>query len=135
MLVFGGGNTLYLMYQLTRSGLAKLLPKLLKNKIYVGISAGSMVASKSLAVTVSRSRTLYSKKTGEYKGDNGLGFVNFHIRPHLNSPHFPKVCDKHLKEVAKHITDTIYAIDDDSAVKVIDGKEEVVSEGKWLRYN
>jgi len=46
VLIFGGGNTYHLMYWLEKSGLKKLLPKLLESKVYVGISAGSMVTTK-----------------------------------------------------------------------------------------
>lgn len=133
IIVVGGGNTFHLMHHLVKSNLAKMLPELLESRVYVGISAGSIVTSKT--VVVSQSQRLYSEEIGEYKGNAGLGFVDFHIRPHLNSPHFPKVRDKYLKEMAKEIADTVYAIDDDSAVKVINGKEEVISEGEWLRYN
>jgi dipeptidase E len=43
ILFFSGGYTPHLMNWLKKSGLAVLLPKMLKNKVYVGISAGSMV--------------------------------------------------------------------------------------------
>ena len=37
VLLFGGGNSFYLIYWIRTSGLDKLLPKFLKNKIYIGI--------------------------------------------------------------------------------------------------
>lgn len=134
VLLFGGGNTFHLMYWLEKSGLDKLLPEMLKKRIYVGISAGSMVASRY--ISLSQSKKLYYEDLGsEYKNEKGLGFVNFNIRPHLNNPFFPKVKVKFLKELAKEIPEPIYAIDDETALKVVDGKVEIISEGKHTEFN
>jgi dipeptidase E len=133
VLLFGGGNTYYLMSWLKKSGLEKILPKLLKTRIYVGISAGSMVATKNLRM--STSQKLYSEKVFPLKDDSGLGFVNFHIRPHFNSKFFPNLITKHIQESVKEITEPVYAIDDNTAIMVEDGKVEVVSEGKWQKFN
>jgi dipeptidase E len=65
----------------------------------------------------------------------GLGFVNFQIRPHFNSPSFPKVRTKYLEKLAKKIPEPIYAIDDKTAIKVLDREVLVVSEGEWKRFN
>ena len=48
VILVGGGDTFYLMHWLRKVGLDKLLPELLKTRVYVGISAGSMVVSKSI---------------------------------------------------------------------------------------
>ena len=50
----GGGNTYYLMSWLEKSGLDKILPKLLKTRVYVGISAGSIVATVNLRMSTSQ---------------------------------------------------------------------------------
>lgn len=133
ILVFGGGNTFHLMYWLEKSGLQNLLPDMLKTKVYVGISAGSMVTSKKLLL--SSSPRLYSKELGEYKGSVGLGYVPFCIRPHLNSPDFPDYTIDKLMVRAREIPETIYAIDDQTAIRVVDGKVTVVSEGEWKKFN
>jgi len=129
----GGGNTFYLMAWLKKSGLGKILPGLLKTRIYVGISAGSMVTTVNLRMSTSQKP--YSEQVYPLKNDNGLGFVNFHIRPHLNSEHFPKLRVKYLSEIAQKIPEPIYAIDDDTAIMVNGNKVEVVSEGKWKKFN
>jgi len=134
ILLFGGGNTFHLMYWLNKSGLSRLLPELLKSRVYMGISAGSMIASSDLSLSLSE-KLYYPDGVGEYKSDQGLGFVDFYIRPHFNSPHFPKVREDYLKETAKNIKETIYALDDNSAVKVENGNVDVVSEGKYLILN
>lgn len=70
-----GGNTYHLMEWLNKSGLAKLLPELLKDKVYVGVNA------------------------------------------------------------VKDMSEKIYALDDDSAIVIVDDKVEVISEGKWFVIN
>lgn len=133
VLVFGGGNTFHLLYWLEKSGLKDQLAKLLESKVYVGISAGSMVATPSLAL--SQSQKLYYDKIGQYKNEKALGLVKFQVRPHLNSPHFPNVNTEFLANLAKEIPDHIIALDDNSAVKVVDGSVEIVSEGEYAVFN
>lgn len=133
ILVFGGGNTFHLMHWMEESGLKEILSELLENKVYVGISAGSMIACKSL--DLSTSERLYDEKVGEDLKDEGLGYVDFLVRPHLNSPYFPKVNLMELEKFAKEFPEAFYALDDNSAIKIIDGNVEVVSEGVWKKFN
>jgi dipeptidase E len=53
------------------------------------------------------------------------------IRPHLNSNMVPKVTLENIEKWAAKIDVPLYAIDDQTALKVIDGKVEVITEGKW----
>jgi dipeptidase E len=66
---------------------------------------------------------------------SGLGYVDFYVRPHLNSPHFPNDRDEVLKKLAKKFDGDLYAIDDNSAIVYNKGKLEVISEGKWIKYS
>jgi dipeptidase E len=134
ILLFGGGNTFHLMYWLNKSGLAEMLPEMLKEKIYVGISAGSIVASHKLSVSDSE-RFYYPEGYVPDKDEPGLGFVNFHIRPHFNSPDFPKLRKDILEELAKELSEPLYAIDNQTAIKVVDDKIEIISEGEYLKLN
>ena len=79
------------------------------------------------------SEFLYDDEDG--KEHKGLGYVDFHIRPHLNSPAFPKVTLDSLKKLAPKFDGKFYALDDDSGIVFIDGKIEVISEGKCEKYN
>ncbi len=135
VLMFGGGNTFHLMYWIERSGLKELLSELLKTRVYVGISAGSMVACKSLDTSTSKRLYYEESPEGEYKGDAGLGFADFLLRPHFNSPHFPNLSEANLIELAKQIPGTFYALDDNSAIKISDEKMEIISEGEWKKFN
>ncbi len=133
VIMFGGGNARYLMTQLKKTGLDKLLPELLKTRVYVGISAGSIVAGEGLSLT--SDAVLYYENLGQFKEYTSLNFVNFSIRPHFNSKSFPMVTEKILKKMAKNMSEPVYALDDDSAVVVDDNEIVVVSEGEWKKFN
>lgn len=133
ILVFGGGNVYHLLKWIKKSGLDKVLPELLKTKVYVGISAGSMVTAKN--VSLSSASILYYEKTGNLKRYQGLGFIGFELWPHLNSAWFPKVKLPYFEKLASKIPHTFYAIDDNTAVKVADNKISIISEGEWKKFN
>lgn len=132
ILFFEGGNTYHLMRWINQSGLVKILPELLKTKVYVGLSAGSMVTSPDLALRLSQ--IIYGDDMEE-KNMDGLGFVDFYFLPHLNSPYFPARMEENAKKVATEVSKKIYFLDDQSALKIVDGKVEVISEGKYLEFN
>jgi dipeptidase E len=134
VLFFSGGNSFHLMRWLNESGLTELLPELLKTRVYAGISAGSMVTNPTLFLS-SKDKRIYYEENFDYNNDKALGLVNFYVRPHFNSLDFPQARKNNLEKVAKEISETIYVLDDESALKVIDGEVEVVSEGKWLVFN
>ncbi len=132
VLFFEGGNTYHLMEWINKSGLVHLLPELLKTKIYVGLSAGSMVTNPDLDVRLSQ--IIYGEDF-EKVTMKGLHYVDFYFLPHLNSPHFPARMEENIKKMAEELTRKIYALDDNSALKVVDGTVEVVSEGAWFEMN
>ncbi len=129
ILLFGGGNTFFLLYWLEKSGLKTLLPDMLKTKIYIGISAGSIATAKR--VYTSNSERNLGPELGGVASDEGLGLVDFCIRPHYTSPKFAIGTDEKLTELAEQIKTPIYAIDNHSAIKVVDGNLEIISEGKY----
>ena len=133
ILVFGGGNTFHLMHWLEKLGLKEEMQELLSTRVYFGISAGSMVSTANLIL--SDSNRLYSEYAGPVDRIDGLGLVDFHIRPHFNSPHFPDVNSENLKKIAKDFKEPIYAIDDNTAIMIKDGSIKIVSEGKWEKFN
>ncbi len=132
VLFFEGGNTYHLMRWINKSGLGKIIPELLKTKVYVGLSAGSMVTGPDLALRLSQ--IIYGDDMEE-KNMDGLGFVDFYFLPHLNSPYFPARMEENAKRVASEISKKIYFLDDQSALKVVDGNVEIISEGKYLEFN
>lgn len=133
ILFFEGGNTFHLMEWLNKSGLTQLLPELLKTKVYVGVSAGSMVTNPDLALRLSK--IVYEEDLDKTEDMQGLNYVNFYFLPHLNSPYFPKLREVNIKEASKGMARKIYALDDQSALKIVDGRVDIVSEGKCLTFN
>ncbi|MFA6376057.1 MAG: Type 1 glutamine amidotransferase-like domain-containing protein, partial [Candidatus Paceibacterota bacterium] len=130
VLFFEGGNEYYLMEWINKSGLNLILPEFLKTKVFVGVSAGSMVAGKNLDVKIMQ--TAYEEDFDRNQNLACLGLVNFNFFPHLDSPYFKKVRESLMKELIKEIPEKAYVLDDNSALKITDGKIEVITEGKWF---
>lgn len=134
VLFFSGGNTSHLMRWIKESGLIQVLPELLQTKVYAGISAGSIVTNPNLALS-SKDKKLYYEEAFGYKSEEALHLVNFYTRPHFNSPDFPHANKTYLEQLASEHAETIYALDDHSALKIEDSVVEVVSEGEYLVLN
>ena len=122
-LLVGGGDCQYLTYWMRQSGLADLLPSLLRKTVYVGLSAGSMV--------MTRYGTTFGCHTLPPDSEKALGLVDFALLPHLDHERFPENSLANLEIEAATISVPSYAIDDQTAIKVTDGVVEVVSEGNW----
>jgi len=125
-LLVGGGDPMYLCYWIRQSGLADLLPEL-PETVYVGVSAGSMVMAPNVGVDFVR----WNPPTG---GDRALGMVDFSLFPHLDHSSMPDNSMANAERWAAGVQVPAYAIDDQTAIKVIDGVVEVVSEGHWKRF-
>jgi dipeptidase E len=121
------------MEWINKSGLKELLPELLKTKVWVGVSAGSMVTNKDLSLKISQ--TIYEEDFDKSIDMPGLNFVDFYFLPHLNSQYFTKARRENIKKAVEGITEKIYVMDDNGAVKVIDGKSEIVTEGEYFEIN
>ena len=123
VLLVEGGDPLYLCYWMRESGLADLLPSL-RETVYVGLSAGSIV----MAPSVGEDFVRWRPPTG---GDRTLGMVDFAMFPHLDHPALPDNSLADAERWAAGMPVPGYAIDDETAIKVTDGAVEVVSEGHW----
>ncbi|MET3549498.1 hypothetical protein ABID47_006135 [Paenibacillus favisporus] len=64
-------------------------------------------------------------------GDETLSLVDFAIFPHLDHEILPENNMAGAERWAAGMQVPAYAIDDQTAIKVIDGAVEVVSEGHW----
>ncbi|MBV1854866.1 Type 1 glutamine amidotransferase-like domain-containing protein [Catellatospora tritici] len=126
-LLVDGGDPMYLCHWMRESGLAALLPTL-RDTVYVGLSAGSMVMTPSIGADFVR----WSPPGG---GDKTLGMVDFSIFPHLDYPGMPKNSMANAEKWAATMPTRAYAIDNETALKVTDGKVEVVSEGHWRLFD
>ena len=122
-LLVGGGDCQYLTYWMQQSGLAKLLPELLRKTVYVGLSAGSMI--------MTRYGTTYGNHMLPAETDKSLGLVDFAIHPHLDNEQFPQNSLPNYEKLAAALPMPSYLIDDQTAIKVVDNNLEVISEGHW----
>jgi len=122
VLLVNGGDALYLAHHMRQSGLADLLPSL--ETVWVGLSAGSMV----MTPRIGEDFVTWRPPTG---GDETLGVVGFSIFPHVDHPALPENTMAEAERWAAELGVPAYAIDDDTAIKVVDGTVEVVSEGHW----
>jgi len=146
LLLVWGGDVLFLSYWMQQSGLAELLPSLLHKMVYVGMSAGSMVVSATIGETYSTypggsikaltsENIVFSTPQGEiskfFLTARGAGLVDFAMIPHFENEKFPDTSLENAKKWAAKLPVPVYAIDDQTAIKVVDGAIEVISEGSW----
>lgn len=122
VLLVAGGDALYLCHWMRQSGLADLLPSL--QAVYVGMSAGSMVMAPNIG-------EFFLGWTPPSGGDETLGLVDFAMFPHLDHEMLPENTMAAAESWAAGMQGPAYAMDDQTAIKVIDGAVEVVSEGHW----
>jgi dipeptidase E len=127
VLLVNGGDAVYLGHWMRQSGLADLLPSLDKT-VWVGLSAGSMVMTPRVGEEFVESKPSI---TGD---DITLGVVDFSIFPHVDHPDLPENTMAAAERWAARLGGPAYAIDDQTAIKVVDGVVEVVSEGHWKRF-
>jgi dipeptidase E len=122
VLLVSGGDALYLSHWMRQSGLADLLPSL--QSVYVGMSAGSMVMAPNIG-------GFFVGWTPPSGGDETLGLVDFAMFPHLDHEMLPHNTMATAEKWAAEMRGPAYAMDDQTAIKVIDGAVEVISEGHW----
>jgi dipeptidase E len=123
VLLVNGGDPLYLGHWMRLSGLAGLWPSL-RETVYVGLSAGSMV----MTPRIGEDFVQWRPPTG---GDETLGVVDFSIFPHLDHEMLPENTMADAERWAAGMSVPAYAIDDETAIQVVDGAVDVVSEGHW----
>ena len=132
VLLVAGGDAGYLAHWMHVSGMMDLLPEL-QDTIWVGLSAGSMVMAPRIG--------------GDFVGwtdpalgadapvnDTTLGLVDFAIFPHLDHPDLPDNTLVNAEQWAAGMGIPCYAIDDETAIQVTDGRVDVISEGHWKSF-
>ena len=146
VLLVWGGDPLYLSYWMRQSGLADLLPSLRPEAVYVGVSAGAMAATSIFGETyrdppngtgtpLTSEDIVFATPHGDidrtFVTARGAGLVDFTLIPHLDHEDHPDASLSNAETWAAKLPVPTYAIDDQTAIKVIDGTVEVVSEGHW----
>lgn len=126
VLLVDGGEAVYLARWIRESGLGELFDEL-TDTVWVGVSAGSM------AMTPRIGRQFVDADPAG--GDETLGIVDFSIFPHLDFPGWSENTLEKAREWARDIPGPAYAIDDQTAISVVDGVADVISEGHWELLN
>jgi dipeptidase E len=139
-LLVEGGDALYLYYWMQQTGVADLLPSL--PAVYVGLSAGSMVMTPKIGEyfvqwkpPAGGDAPSKSAMGADSEGiDKTLGMVDFSIFPHLDHEMLPYNTMAHAERWAEVVKAPAYAIDDQTAIQVIDGDVQIISEGHWKQF-
>jgi dipeptidase E len=127
VLLVSGGDALYLCHWMRECGLADLLASL-DGTVWIGMSAGSMV----MTPRVGKEFVGWKSLAGD---DRALGLVDFSIFPHLEHEMLPENTLANARTWAASLDCPSYAIDDETAISVVDGVVDVVSEGQWHRFD
>jgi dipeptidase E len=127
VLLVSGGDALYLCHWMRECGLTDLLPSL-EDTVWIGMSAGSMVMSPRIGAE-------FVEWKSPAGNDSALGLVDFSIFPHLDHERLPENTLAHAKAWAAGLDCPAYAIDDETAIRVVGGAVDVVSEGQWHRFD
>ena len=127
VLLVAGGDGVFMNYWMRLSRLADLFGSL-NETVYVGLSGGSMV----MTPRIGEEFMSWKPPTGN---DETLGVVDFSIFPHLDHENMPENSMAEAEKWAATIDGPSYAIDDQTAIKVVDGDVEIISEGHWKLFN
>lgn len=115
IIVFGGGDTEFLVRRMRDLQLANKLTAWLDSKVFVGISAGSVMTGHVI----------------NPKMDAGFAWVDFLIVPHMNAP-FVDRTQEQIELYSRTTQRKVYWLDDDSAVRVKEDSVTVVGTGEHM---
>ena len=128
-----GGSHYHLARSITGNGLAEGFLEALESRVYVGVSAGSMIFSRNLtdhsADVLGDAADL--QVLGATTVEPPFGAFDWYLKPHLYSPDFPDRDDAWADRIAARADFPIYFVDDETAVRVVDDRVDVISEGRW----
>ena len=127
VLLVSGGDALFLSHWMRESGLNDLLTEL-NDTVWVSMSGGSM----AMSPRIGKEFVGWKQPSGD---DRALGQVDFAIFPHLDNESLPDNTMAAARKWAAGLDCVAYAIDDETAICVVDGVVDVVSEGHWHRFD
>jgi dipeptidase E len=128
-----GGNQYHLARSITGNGLADGFAQALEDRVYVGMSAGSMIFSRNLDERSAEviGDTAYLHVLGASTLEPPPGLFDWYVKTHLYSPGFPERDDAWADRIVEKAHFPVYFIDDDTAIRVRGETTDVVSEGRW----
>ena len=121
IIYFTGGNSFFLLEQLRKKGVDKLLKEELnKGKLFIGESAGAIVCAPDIKYI-----EMMDEKPGDYSltDDGGLSLINFYVLPHYLTAPFKKVTEKILEQFNDL---DIFPINNSQAVIIEEGSNRSV---------
>ncbi len=132
-----GGTNHWLAHAWLASGLAPVLEELLAEKVYVGLSAGSMIFSRQHAAVVVAFDD--QEEVDMLELDSvapALPLFDWVLMPHLGASFFPHATDDWAAEHAARLGTPVWYLDDRSALVVRDvgAAPVIVSDGHWLHF-
>ncbi|WP_338948882.1 Type 1 glutamine amidotransferase-like domain-containing protein [Fusobacterium varium] len=125
IIYFTGGNSFFLIDQLRKTGVDKLLKGQIENgKLFIGESAGAIVCAPTIS---------YIKRMDEipenYSQDNylGLSLIDFYVLPHYLTAPFEKITTQILEEFSNI---EICPINNSQAIVIKDDFKKIIEEIK-----
>jgi dipeptidase E len=128
VLCFGGGNEIYLAEVLSKVNMKDYLSSVLKDKVYMGISAGSMVAG--LFLTDELYPLIFTEEDFGKVSTPPMMLYNFCFIPHLNSEFFKFKKDR-LESLKDKFVSDVYSTDDETAIALDGGNLEIIGTGDY----
>lgn len=121
------GDPLFLNKLMRESGFLYALSYF--DGVYVGRSSSSMVLTPRIG------NEFVGWHPSNHQNDQTLGIINFSIFPHLGEAKLPLNNLEGAKKWKSKLGVAGYAIDDHTALKILDDKVEVISEGDWMYFS
>jgi dipeptidase E len=133
IICFGGGNEKYLAEVFEKLGMKEFL-KTLDDKIYMGISAGSMVAGKFMP-DETYSLIFPEENFAGMNNVRPMELYDFCFIPHLNSSYFNHIRKEILEDVKSKFNTSVYATDDETAITIAGSKLQIVGKGDYWEHS
>ena len=132
-----GGNHYHLANSITGGGLAAEMAGLLESKVYVGVSAGSMIFSRNLSAATGEVVRRAGGPADPRRDGRALAVRAVRLVPQAapELARLPQPDAPWFEKAAARLDFPVYAIDDDSAVRVRGDETDVVSSGEWRLLN
>lgn len=121
IIYFTGGNSFFLLEQLRKNGVDKLLKEELnKGKLFIGESAGAIVCAPDIKYI-----EMMDEKPSDYSltDGGGLSLINFYVLPHYLTAPFKKITEKILEQFNNL---DICPINNSQAVIIEEGSKRIV---------
>lgn len=117
IIYIAGGNTFFLLQELKRTGADRLLVReVSKGKLYIGESAGAIVAAPDIGYSAFMDRP---DKAPDLKDYSGLNLTGFYTVPHYKNWQMGKAAEKIIHTYSSSLD--LKVISDNQAVFVEDG--------------